>query len=157
MRLMPLLLEVWTLGPNITQWKAVEQWFNEGFLTLLIVFHLLINFISCTKIYHNIITLNSAAHGTISSQELHKIWKEIQSDHDWTMIKFIESDNQNSSFTTVEMEQWIKQQLVRLWWSWWHWFLRFEEGCFSYFKNCVPYGWMKCPSWEASWYYGHCC
>jgi hypothetical protein len=44
-------------------------------------------------------TVNPAIHSSFSSDELRKMWKEIQSDYDRVMINFTKSGNHNSNFT----------------------------------------------------------
>jgi len=54
-------------------------------------------------LHHNIQlhhgTANREVHGSFSSEELHKIWKNIQSDYEKFMINFTKSGNHNSNFT----------------------------------------------------------
>jgi hypothetical protein len=44
-------------------------------------------------------TVNPAIPGTFTSDELCRLWKEIQSDYDRDMINFTKSGNHNSNFT----------------------------------------------------------
>jgi hypothetical protein len=43
--------------------------------------------------------MNPAVHGSFSSEELHKMWKDIQSDHDKVVINFKKSSSHNSNYT----------------------------------------------------------
>jgi hypothetical protein len=57
-------------------------------------------------------TVNPAVHGNFSSEELRKIWNDIQSDYDNVMINFTKSGNHSSNFTKAAVIELRDQGLV---------------------------------------------
>ena len=89
------------VGGNSDYWKLVQKRFNEGFPDGSVdgpVFADKVHFMHPTINQHHE-TVNPAIHSSFSSDELQKMWKEIQSDYDRVMINFTKSGNHNSNFT----------------------------------------------------------
>jgi hypothetical protein len=77
-------MDAGAVGGNSTYWKLVEQRFNEGFPDNSVdgpVFADKIHFMH-PSIQNHHETVNPAMHGTFTSEELRKMWKEIQKDYD---------------------------------------------------------------------------
>ncbi len=86
---------------NSAYWKLVEKRFNEGFPDGSVdgpVFADKVHFTHPTINQHHK-RVNPATLGTFTSDELRKMWKDIQSDYDRVMINFTKSGNHNSNFT----------------------------------------------------------
>jgi hypothetical protein len=89
------------VGGNSNYWKMVPQRFNEGFPEGSvdgIVFEDKVHFLHPNIQQHHE-TVNPAVHGSFSSEDLHKMWKDIHSNYDKVMINFAISGNHNSNFT----------------------------------------------------------
>jgi hypothetical protein len=89
------------VGGKSNYWKVVAQRFNEGFPEGSVdgkVFADKVHFLHPNIQQHHE-TVNPAVHGSFSSEELRKMWKDIQSDYDKVMINFTKSGNHNSNFT----------------------------------------------------------
>ncbi len=75
-------LDTGAVGGNSNYWKVVEQQFNKGFQDNSVngpVFADKIHFMHPSIQNHHEI-VNPAMHGTFTSEELRKMWKEIQQD-----------------------------------------------------------------------------
>ncbi len=90
-----------TVGGKSNYWKVVAQRFHEGFPEGSVdgkVFADKVHFLHPNIQQHHE-TVIPAVHGCFSSEELRKMWKDIQSDYDKVMINFTKSGNHNSNFT----------------------------------------------------------
>ena len=98
-------LDTGAVGGNSLYWKVVEKRFNEGFPEDSVdgpVFADKVHFMHPSIQEHHE-TVNPAIHGTFTSEELRKMWKEIQRDYDRVMVNFTKSGNHNSNFTKAAM------------------------------------------------------
>ncbi len=108
-------LDTGAVGGNSLHWKVVEKRFNEGFPEDSLdgpVFADKVHFMHLSIQEHHE-TVNPAIHGTFTSEELHKMWKEIQRDYDRVMVNFTKSGNHNSNFTKAAMCEDI--HLIQIW------------------------------------------
>ncbi len=98
-------LDTGAVGGNSSYWKVVEKRFNEGFPDNSVdgpVFADKVHFMHPSiQEYHE--TASPAIHGTFTSEELRKMWKEIQKDYDQVMMNYTKSGNHNSNFTKAAM------------------------------------------------------
>jgi hypothetical protein len=102
------------VGGNSYYWNLVAHRFNDGFPEGSVdgkVFADQVHFVHPSIEGHHE-TVNPAVHGNFSSEELHKMWKEIQSDYDKVMMNFTKSVNHNSSFTKAAIIVMRDQGLV---------------------------------------------
>ncbi len=93
------------VGGKSNYWKVVAQRFNEGFPEGSVdgkVFADKLHFLHPNIQQHHE-TVNPAVHGSFSSEELRKMWKDIQSDYDKVMINFKKSGSHNSNFTKAAL------------------------------------------------------
>jgi hypothetical protein len=98
-------LDTGAVGGNSLYWKVVEKHFNEGFPEDSLdgpVFADKVHFMHPSIQEHHE-TVNPAIHGTFTSEELRKMWKEIQRDYDRVIMNFTKSGNHNSNFTKAAM------------------------------------------------------
>jgi hypothetical protein len=94
-------LDTGAVGGNSSYWKVVERRFNEGFPDNSVdgpVFDDKVHFMHPSIQEHHE-TVNPAIHGTFVSEELRKMWMEIQKDYDRVMMNFAKSGNHDSNFT----------------------------------------------------------
>ncbi len=94
-------LDTGAIGGNSSYWKVVEMRFNEGFPGNSVdgpVFADKVHFLHPSIQEHHE-TVNPAIHGTFTSEELIKMWMEIQKDYDRVMMNFAKSGNHDSNFT----------------------------------------------------------
>ncbi len=83
-------LDTGAVGGNSLYWMVVEKHFNEVFLEDSVVgpvFADKVHFMHPSIQQHNE-TVNLAIHGTFTSEELWKMWKEIQRNYDRVMVNF---------------------------------------------------------------------
>jgi hypothetical protein len=102
------------VGGNSNYWNLVAHRFNDSFPEGSVdgkVFVDQVHFVH-PRIEGHHETVNPAVHGNFSSEELRKMWKEIQSDYDKVMINFTKSGNHNSSFTKAAIIAMRDQGLV---------------------------------------------
>ncbi len=86
-------LDTGTVGGNSLYWKVVEKHFNEGFPEDSVdgpAFADKVHFMHPSIQQHHE-TVNPALQGTFTSEELWKMWNEIQRDCDPVMVNFTQS------------------------------------------------------------------
>jgi hypothetical protein len=102
------------IGGNSYYWNLVANRFNDGFPEGSVdgkVFADKVHFLHPSIEGHHE-TVNPAVHGNFSSEELRKMWKDIQSNYDKVMINFTKLGNHNSNFTKAAIIAMRDQGLV---------------------------------------------